>query len=229
MSPHLQQARRSRYDSRCALRMWIAEMDKWIKSCCNHSFAYYVYFKLLRRVKEGLRYNIANPRCCTFVQQLALSIFYTLLLKYIRSRLYLIIATTEVIVVPSDQLQTWLLSQCSVLRLFVKKKMFVKSSPVSALCQVQNLNHKMNPTSFVKVSPVIVSGDVFGEGSTPLWWLHETPLQMLLLVKIVTRLLPRGSALLDDRGHDPKKRTSSPCQSCQERNWKSVPELPLPA
>ena len=59
----------------------------------------------------------------------------------------------------------------------LKKKMFVKSSPVSALCQVQNLNHKMNPTSFVKVSPVIVSGDVFGEGSTPLWWLHETPLQ----------------------------------------------------
>ena len=113
-------------------------MDKWIKSRCNHSFAYYVYFKLLRRVKEGLRYNIANPRCCTFVQQLALSIFYTLLLKYIRSRLYLIIATTEVIVVPSDQLQTWLLSQCSVLRLFVKKKMFVKSSLVSALCQVQN-------------------------------------------------------------------------------------------
>ena len=51
----------------------------------------------------------------------------------------------------------------------LKKKMFVKSSPVSALCQVQNLNHKMNPTSFVKVSPVIVSGDVFGEGSTPLW------------------------------------------------------------
>ena len=121
MSPHLQQARRSRYDSRCALRMWIVEMDKWIKSRCNHSFAYYVYFKLLRRVKEGLRYNIANPRYCTFVQQLALSIFYTLLLKYIRSRLYLIIATTEVIVVPSDQLQTWLLSQCSVLHLFVKE------------------------------------------------------------------------------------------------------------
>ena len=122
MSPHLRQTRRSWYSSRCAPRMWIAEMDKWIKSCCNHSFAYYVYFKLLRRVKEGLRYNIANPRCCTFVQQLALSIFYTLLLKYIRSRLYLIIATTEVIVVPSDQLQTWLLSQCSVLRLFVKEE-----------------------------------------------------------------------------------------------------------
>ena len=123
MSPHTQRTRRSRYDSRCALRMWIEKMDKWIKSRCNHLFAYYVYFKLLRRVKEGLRYNIANPRYCTFVQQLALSIFYTLLLKYIRSRLYLIIATTEVIVVPSDQLQTWLLSQCqSVLQLFVKEE-----------------------------------------------------------------------------------------------------------
>ena len=43
---------------------------------------------------------------------------------------------------------------------------------------------------------------------------------MFLLVKIVTRLLPRGSALLDDRGHDPRKRTSSPSQNCQERIWK---------
>ena len=30
----------------------------------------------------------------------------------------------------------------------LKKKMFVKSSPVNALCQVQNLNYKMKPNKF---------------------------------------------------------------------------------
>ena len=78
----------------------------------------------------------------------------------------------------------------------------------------------MKPNKFCQVSPVIVSGDVFGEVLLRFGDFMKLLFRMFLLVKIVIRLLSRGSALLDDRGHDPKKRTSSPTPGCQQRKLK---------
>ena len=129
------------------------------------------------------------------------------LLKYIRSRLYLIIATTEVIVVPSDQLQTRLLSQCQlVLYLFVEKKMFVKSSQVQMFCQSSESSQWRSNSVVLSKSNVIVGSvinkvrfySVIGDFAKTFF--------MFLLIYQESRLLrcvlTRGSSRPDDHGHD---------------------------
>ena len=108
-------------DSKCALRTWIADMDN---GYLDTIFVIIYSCMCISNAKGGWRgvtvqYSQPSRLYICTVAHLVYNV--PNLLKYIRSRLYLIIATTEVIVVPSDQLQTWLLSQCSVLHLFVKE------------------------------------------------------------------------------------------------------------
>ena len=109
-------------DSKCALRTWIADMDN---GYLDTIFVIIYSCMCISNAKGGWRgvtvqYSQPSRLYICTVAHLVYNV--PNLLKYIRLRLYLIIATTEVIVVPSDQLQTWLLSQCSVLHLFVKEE-----------------------------------------------------------------------------------------------------------